>query len=357
MNEKAITIILPVAIVAGIVLFLAYHNIIIKTIEENPGKIPNVNSSIISYNSSLKGPVSSPDTVNLASNLTLVDKSNESSALRLKSRIAFVEPTFTEAAYTRAFYDFYHKYYSIPKDVKIAADLDKLTAHLGQLTNSIVVDRDRANMTIFSNEVKRILPNATITNIRDQDVYEGQLFLNNDSNAFDVIILFHEEYVTQKMYDDFKRFVNNGGMILFIDSDFFHVEVSYNENENTVTLMKGHGFEFYSTFAEKGIDQRWFNETKEWTGGNFWSLTSNAKVSFTNNIFNYTHHEEEYVNNSSDIIIADYGAEGPMEGKSPTIATYKLNYGNGEVIVIGLYGQDLTNNEKFLNFVGSLLLQ
>src|SRR2546428_4299442 len=342
MNEKAITIILPVAIVAGIVLFLAYHNIIIKTIEENPGKIPNVNSSIISYNSSLKGPVSSPDTVNLAANLTLVDKSNESSALRLKSRIAFVEPTFTEAAYTRAFYDFYHKYYSIPKDVKIAADLDKLTAHLGQLTNSIVVDRDRANMTIFSNEVKRILPNATITNIQDKDVYEGRLFLNNDSNAFDVIILFHEEYVTQKMYDDYKRFVSNGGTILFIDSDFFHAEVNYNENENTVTLVKGHGWEFDGKVAEKGIGERWFNETKEWVGGNFWSPPSNAKIVFTNNIFNYIEHEEEYVNNPRDIIIVDYGVEDLLGEKFPTIATYKLNYGNGEVIVIGLYGQALT---------------
>ena len=36
------------------------------------------------------------------------------------------------------------------------------------------------------------------------------IFLNNGSNKYEVIILGHQEYVTQREYDNLKRFVSNG---------------------------------------------------------------------------------------------------------------------------------------------------
>ena len=52
------------------------------------------------------------------------------------------------------------------------------------------------------------------------------MFTKNGSNAFDLIILGHQEYVTQKEYDTLKRFAN-GGAMLILDGNVFYTEVKY----------------------------------------------------------------------------------------------------------------------------------
>jgi hypothetical protein len=85
-------------------------------------------------------------------------------------------------------------------------------------------------------------------------------------------------------------------------------------------------------------------------------------VTFTNNPFNYTHFEEQYVNNPKAKIIIDYGITFPPKDyledpslKEKKVATYTLNYGEGKVIMLGLKGQNLADNEIFLDFFDYLI--
>ena len=73
--------------------------------------------------------------------------------------------------------------------------------------------------------------------------------------------------------------------------------------------------------ARRSVQERWYNETKEWVGGNYLiseindriSFTNNPFNYFTNNAFNYTHFEEQFVNNPKAKIIIDYGIKFPPE--------------------------------------------
>ena len=82
-------------------------------------------------------------------------------------------------------------------------------------------------------------------------------------------------------------------------------------------------------------------------------------ITFTNNPFNYTHFEENFVNNPNDKILINYGAmiqrNNPFYGS--TVATYELDFAKGKVIMIGLYGQNLVHNQAFLKFLDSLIVK
>jgi len=54
------------------------------------------------------------------------------------------------------------------------------------------------------------------------------------------IILGHQEYVTQKEYDNLKAYVYNGGILLLMDSNILYSEVKYSYKTKKVTLVKGH---------------------------------------------------------------------------------------------------------------------
>ena len=90
-------------------------------------------------------------------------------------------------------------------------------------------------------------------------------------------------------------------------------------------------------------------------------MISRIKSYFTNNPFNYTHFEENFVNNPNATILLNYGASFPPEypyenHRNSTIATYELNYGRGKVIMMGIYSQLLGNNEAFLEFFDKTIL-
>src|SRR4029078_10761322 len=72
---------------------------------------------------------------------------------------------------------------------------------------------------------------------------------------------------------------------------------------------------------------------------------------------NYTHFEEQYVNNPNAKIIIDYGVKFSTTDyfKDPSIlkkkvATYLLAYGKGKVIVTGLSARLLVDDEQFIRF-------
>jgi hypothetical protein len=132
-------------------------------------------------------------------------------------------------------------------------------------------------------------------------------------------------------------------------------------------LVKGHNWEFDGKAATRSVPERWYNETKEWVGGNWLINAITDNVTFANNPFNYKHFEEEFVNNPNDKIILDYGIKFPQnylatnafpsghENGKVTVATYSLQYGKGKVIMIGLWGDKLSENASFLNFFDNII--
>ena len=298
----------------------------------------------------------------------------------INPRMAFVRYTFTEAAYLEnGFYDFYYKYDFPPSDINITSDLNLLTVKTIPATSEIIETNSLfklSNLTTllpegvefrfwlpFFDHVKKVVPSSTLTVIRDEDVHDGHIFYqDNKTNAYDVLLLFHNEYVTQAEYNNLRQFVSNGGSIVFIDANALYAEVRYDRNNDTITLVKGHDWEFDGKVARSSEQERWFNESKEWVGGNFLATDISENITFTNNPFNYTHFEEQFVNNPNAKIIIDYGIKFPPAHyqKDPSlqqikVATYTLDHGKGRVIMLGLTGHKLADNESFLRFFGNLI--
>ena len=46
------------------------------------------------------------------------------------------------------------------------------------------------------------------------------------------------------MYNHYKRFVSNGDTLLALDGNIFYAQIKYNKDNNTITFVKGHGWEF-----------------------------------------------------------------------------------------------------------------
>ena len=228
----------------------------------------------------------------------------------------------------------------------------------------------------FIDHVKQVVPNAIVTVMRDEDVHDGHIFYKtNTTNAFHILFLLHNEYVTQQEYDNLKQFVKNGGTIVFIDANVFRGEVSYDRDAHTISLVKGHDWQFDGNVASRSVPERWYNDTKDCVGSNY--LDIDANVTFTNNPFNYTHFEEQFVNNPNAKILEDYGIKFPKEfmqlyltkEKLPAelqredipienirVATYSLDYGKGEVIMLGLPGRLLADNQDFMKFFDNRFL-
>jgi ketopantoate reductase len=222
---------------------------------------------------------------------------------------------------------------------------------------------DHQVIVTMAEHLQRTKSNSLITMIRDEDVHSGHIFNSgvasdtskNNSNIYDTLIVFHDEYASQPMYNNYKRFVSNGGTIIFVDANVFIAEVDYNKSNHTITLVKGHTWEFDGKSARKSVDKRWFNENKDWVGSNFLVSGLRDKIYFLNNPFNYTHFEENYVNNPQNKILLDYDAVVPKNSVYAGfhVASYELSYRKGKVIMTGLYGQTLISNKLFLKMLDS----
>jgi hypothetical protein len=274
-----------------------------------------------------------------------------------KLKIGFVKPIFTDAAYNNRFYIFYGKYAFLPSGVNITLDHYLLNSKVSELLNE-----NMPNLSSLSHPSKVIneLPNSSPPKlINDIDVDKGKIFDNRyglNLNLYDILILGHQEYVTQKEYDNLKQFVSNGGTLIILDSNVFYAEVKYFDNNNTISLVKGHGWAYNGNTAWKSIGERWKNETEQWVGSNY--LCYRCVKEFKNNPFNYSSHEEQYITNSKDIILLNYNPIllSYMPKSNVAIATYELNYGKGKVISLGIYSDDIIHNANFIKFFSNLLV-
>ena len=269
-------------------------------------------------------------------------------------KIAVVMPTFTAAAYNNAFYTFYKKYIHAPRGLNITTDLNLLSS---KVTNEPSSSASGFAMLYLLGNLKWIRPDSNIAFFTDQDVDAGSVFQGNGSNAYDVVILGHQEYVTQREYDNFKQFVGDGGTMIILDGNVFYAEVKYDKNTGNITLVKGHGWAFNGVSAWKSVNERWTNETAQWVGSNY--ISNIAK--FANNPFGYLPHEEQFITNPKDVILLDYNATVPAVNSNKSggvvIATYELNYLRGKVIALGLYSDDIITNGSFDRYFDNLVLQ
>jgi len=279
--------------------------------------------------------------------------------------IALIKPTFTAAAYNHAFYDFYKKYAKVQAGVNITSDLNLLSSKISNQTTG-TINSVFAMLQLIKN-LEWITQGANITILTDADVDNGSMIFsnnqnkndgNNNNNAYDIIILGHQEYVTQQEYNNLKKFVAHGGTMIILDGNVFYAEVKYDRNNQTVTLVKGHSWAFNGKSAWRSIGERWANETSQWVGSNY--LCDLCVKIFSNNPFGYIPHEEQYITNPHDIILLNYNASIPRRNlllSKPVIATYELNYQNGKVIALGIYTDDIISNARFDRYLDSLLLQ
>lgn len=205
--------------------------------------------------------------------------------------------------------------------------------------------------------LKWLLPQSKIDFISDQDVHNGSLIFNEKgANIYDVLILGHQEYVTQREYDNFKKIVANGGILILLDGNIFYAEVKYDETNDMIT--KGHDWAFNIKSAWKDIKERWFNETSHWVGSNYLCCFSDDII-FRNNPFDIKHNEEQYVTNPHVKILLDYNeTENKADPRKFVIATYELEYKKGSVLALGLYTEDLNEgNQRYWRFFDSLIFQ
>jgi hypothetical protein len=213
-------------------------------------------------------------------------------------------------------------------------------------------------MLSLLHDIRWVTAASNMTTLSDQNVDRGDIFRKDGTNAFDVIVLGHQEYVTQQEYNNLKQFVHNGGTMIILDGNVFYAQVSYDKETDTIHLVKGHGWAFNGKYAWKSIYERWTNDTREWVGSNY--LCYSCKITFANNPFGYRHHEEQYLTNPNDIILLNYNASISDWKRAPdeaVVATYELNYGNGKVIALGIYSDDIMHNGRFDRYLDSLLLK
>jgi hypothetical protein len=295
---------------------------------------------------------------------------NSSSTLR----ISYVKPTFTAAAYgygngNYGFYDFYHK--------AGTSDPTILRFLTSKISPSPIFKRDQAVFLNLTNHIKKLLPYANVSVITDQAVDNGSIFNqgntnhpnnynmndyngtgsynNGTNNKYDVLLLGHQEYVTQSEYENLKKFVDNGGTLIILDGNVFYAEVRYDKPSQTITLVRGHGFRFDGHTVRHDVLERWENETRQWVGSNFYHFASeNYHLAIFNNPFQYrvSYAEEQFISNPEDKIILDYGSS---DLRYP-IATYELNFGKGRVIGTGIWSEQVMGNTQFLKFFDDLLV-
>ena len=271
--------------------------------------------------------------------------------------IALVDPTFTNTAYDNSFYIFYNLYNN-------NSFYHNHTKYLNLLTGKIDKESMPGFRTLYlQNHISKLMLNANVTIISDVDVHNKNIFDGNTnrSNKYDVIILEHQEYVTQEEYNNLRQFVANGGILILPYSNIFYAEIKYDPKDDTIVLVKGHSWEFDDKSASKSIiAERWKNETSEWVGSNYANQSSG--IIFGNNPFGYLTHEEQYITNPNVNILLDYNVTipsiNPKDFHDFRIAAYEHNYKKGKVIDFGIYlSDDVLTNERFIRFFDSILLK
>ena len=191
------------------------------------------------------------------------------------------------------------------------------------------------------------------------DVANGVLFRPDGSRRFDAVIIGHQEYVTQKEYDQFRLFVAAGGRLVAMSSNQFYGEVKYDHATGAETFVRGHGGYFFNGRTAWYDGSRGFPWiTSGWFGSTYCCFHrfqyKGATLNLTSPVGNllskyygarmalgYGTHEENAVTNLSHTsIIATF-----LKQPGLTVASYVHGYGRGAVFCLGVFGEDLVASD------------
>lgn len=356
------------------------------------------------------------------------------------NRIALVRPSFTGAAYNNAFYSWYgwtgclfeellkKKAITIPPNAckypntgnrqsascattqfkapqydhftigKIPAQTDNhpssscMGSRIGHFSAYRVLD-----WVPHLKQLASTTPNSSFQVIGDETV---DMAVNGAAlrSMFDVLILGHQEYITQHEYDNLRDFTAAGGTLVLLCGNVFCAKVTYNPSNGNVQFIAGHGnaFDPATSTVTKGFRfDYWYDETKEWagcafmTGSNafFPDPTSPSGIGWAGAGYRYIFNPLGISNGEDNVAVnpnirpildlkATYFAppgtftSGPNAFNpvfpKPYIGTYQLPSGSGQVIALGPYcsraGPDpdpytslFLHNPKFISFLDALL--
>jgi hypothetical protein len=146
-------------------------------------------------------------------------------------KIALINPSFTSAAYNNSYYNFYEKYANTPSRVNVTSEPNLLSSGVSSNQKEL---SSASGMVYLLKNIKWLTSQSNITLLTDANVDNGNIFntnssssdvgnnssssRNSSSNAYDLIILGHQEYVTQQEYDNLKHYVANGGTMIILPS-------------------------------------------------------------------------------------------------------------------------------------------
>jgi len=205
----------------------------------------------------------------------------------------------------------------------------------------------------YKDKILSFMPNAQIFILTDIDVNYGLIFSHDGSNRFDVILLGHEEYLTQNEYTNFKNFVSTGGKLIFLDGNPAYALINYSPRTNSIRLVSGHGWNFNGTHAYLGPQEYWATENTAWIGSNYYCFNCD---NYHYDPFNYEHsnpYEDNYVTNPSDVIITNYHS---TKDTSKIVATYQLSYGKGKTIMFGISSTRVRDDPLYLDYFRYILI-
>ena len=187
------------------------------------------------------------------------------------------------------------------------------------------------------------------------------IFDEKGYRLFDILILFNEEFVTQEAYNNFKSFVSKGGKIIFLDGGVFVAEVLYDELDNSIQFKKGKNWAFDGTKIESSDWERYFSKNQEWIGSNTLLENDMQSLFLLNLPFSYEQKGESFVSNSAARIWHDFGAIslenlGDKKTSDSKIAIYEMDFGKGQVVMMGISSSSILENNVFVNFFDNFIL-
>lgn len=145
-----------------------------------------------------------------------------------------IVPTFTKMAYQR--HGFYEYYCTVANHTDGSCKI-LYTDSCGSecLTVSIPSETfPRMEFVASKNAVSTLRFLGYSNFMTDRDVTEHPLALNKFSH----VIVLHSEYVTQREYNAIMSHPN----VTFLYPNALYAEVSFNEEHNSITLIRGHGY-------------------------------------------------------------------------------------------------------------------
>jgi hypothetical protein len=216
-----------------------------------------------------------------------------------------------------------------------------------------------------SNFYKHLLAtrhNDTVSTLTDINIHNGAQI------NYDILVIFHEEYLTQKAYNNFQTFVTQqGGTLVAMDGNVFFAQVSFNASNNTVTHVSGHYWRQVKNStgimeAKAGPGEYWKSNTALWFGSNSDAAPDILHFAYLDTTLEYNPFgypvpphlssvENQYRSNPNDVVLVDYKASvSPSTEYLGPISTYYLDSGKGRCLVMGITTDVIQNNPVFLSF-------